>query len=57
MTFQPSLMFVGKEEEPTLEWSTWKALHLGRLRSYPQTLDKTGKACQGQNALAYYEKS
>jgi len=29
-------MFVGKTE-PNLEWSTWKVLHLGKLRPYPQT--------------------
>ncbi len=32
--------------EPTLEWSTWKVLHLGSLRPYPQTLDEAGEACQ-----------
>jgi hypothetical protein len=37
--FQPSLM---------CEWSAWKVLHSGRLRPCPQTLDKAGKACQGQ---------
>jgi hypothetical protein len=26
-------------------------LHLGRLQPYPQTLDKFGKACQGQTLL------
>jgi len=35
-------------EEPTTEWSTWKVLHPGGLQPYSQTLDKTGKACNGQ---------
>ena len=44
----------GQGQEPTLEWSTLEMLHMGRLRSYLQTLDKAGKAFKGQ-ALAYYE--
>ncbi len=41
----------------TLEWNTRDVLHSGKLRPYPQTLDKAGKAYQEQNTLAYYEKS
>jgi len=43
--FQSSLMLVG---EATLEWSTWKVFHSGRLQPYPQTLDWARKACQRQ---------
>ncbi len=38
-------MFVGEARS-----LTWKALHLGRLPPYPQTLDYTGKACQGKRS-------
>ncbi len=34
--------------EPTLEWSSWKVHHSGRLCTYAQSLDLAGKACQGQ---------
>jgi hypothetical protein len=44
-------MFVGKDRSHALEWSTRKEL----LLAYPKTLDEAGKACQGQNTLAYYE--
>ncbi len=36
-------------QEPTLEWSTFQAFHLGRLRPFSQTLDQVGRACQGQS--------
>ncbi len=35
-------------QEPTLDWSKGKVLHLGRLWPYPQTLDQAGKTCHGQ---------
>jgi hypothetical protein len=35
----------------TLEWSTSKVLHLGRLRSYSQPSEKAGKACQIKTLL------
>ncbi len=38
----------GQGKEPTLERSTLKALRLGKLLRYPQTLDQAGNACQGQ---------
>ncbi len=34
-------------QEPTLEGSSRKVLHSGRLLSYPQTLDSFGKTYQG----------
>ncbi len=38
----------GHGQEPNLKWSTLKALRLGKLLPYPQTLDQAGNACQGQ---------
>jgi hypothetical protein len=44
----PSLSNVcGRGQDPTLEWSTWKVLHSGRLQPYLQTLNQAWKACQG----------
>jgi hypothetical protein len=40
-------MLKGKAE-PTQEMNTWKGLYMYRLWPYPHTLDKAGKACQGQ---------
>ncbi len=38
----------GQGQESTLEWSTRKVVHSGRLWYYSKMLDKAGKACQGQ---------
>jgi hypothetical protein len=43
----------GQDQEPTLEWSTWKGLYLGRLLPYPQTLYYPRKARQGQTLLRF----
>ncbi len=34
--------------EPTLDWSTWNVLHLGKIQPYPQILDYAAKPCQAQ---------
>jgi hypothetical protein len=46
MPFKPSLMFLDKDMEPTLEWRVCKVLHLGRLWPISQT--SGGKACLKQ---------
>ncbi len=38
----------GWGQEPTLELSNRKVLYSGTLRTYPQTINKAGKARQGQ---------
>ncbi len=43
-----NLRIYGWGQEPTLERSTWKMVHLGKLKPYLQTLDYNWKACQGQ---------
>jgi hypothetical protein len=35
----PAFNVCGWGQGPTLEWSTWKVLHLCRLQPYPKTLD------------------
>jgi hypothetical protein len=50
-------MFVGFDREPTLEWSTLKVIHFGRLLALPSNIRLGWKGLPGTNTVAYSEKS